>query len=418
MDFLSSLPTLSLLLLAVIASMAVWFVGPGYSSVSVNHSPTILTSTGIFGTFLGVALGLLHFDTNDIQASVPALIDGLKTAFWTSIAGLAGALLVKFRHLTAVVKQSKVVEQYKAATVTDLANLLGSIDDSLKNADSNGLRAEVQLLREAQALQSQTLAQSLERYQSEMTEANTKALIAALELVMKDFNSQINTQYGDNFKELNQAVGKMLLWQENYKVELEALLNTQRTNGDLLDKASGAYEKMVQHSEVFSRVSNSLGTMLDALQSQSQGLDAYLTQLATVAEKASEGLPKLAGRVDTLTSQLAASVVDNQRQVGDFMGASAKALQETSLEINRSLSSSLEDAQRGLHERVEKMIERTEQQVNRLDDAMEDELTKALSTFGYQLSSLSEKFVQDYSPLTEKLQALVQFVEDERSSVK
>jgi len=235
---------------------------------------------------------------------------------------------------------------------------------------------------------------------------------------MKDFNSQINTQYGDNFKELNKAVGKMLLWQENYKVELEALLNTQRTNGDLLDKASGAYEKMVQHSEVFSRVSDSLGTMLDALQSQSQGLDAYLTQLANVAEKASEGLPKLAGRVDTLTSQLANSVVENQRQVSDFMGASAKALQETSLDINRTMSSSLEDAQRGLHERVEKMIERTEQQVNRLDDAMEDELTKALSTFGYQLSSLSEKFVQDYSPLTEKLQALVQLVDDEATSVK
>ncbi len=417
MEFISQLPTLTLLLMAIILLMAAWFAGPGYSAVSVNHSPTILTSTGIFGTFLGVALGLLNFDTSDIQASVPALIDGLKTAFWTSIAGLAGALGVKFRHLTSVVRQSKVTEQYKAATVTDLANLLGSINDSLGDVRSDGLRREIQDLRKEQQQQSEQLREELGNYQVSMTEANTQALIGALETVMKDFNTQINTQYGENFKELNVAVGKMLVWQENYKVELEALLATQRTNGDLLDKASGAYEKLVQHSEIFSTVSESLGTMLDALQLQSEGLDAYLTQLATVAGKASEGLPKLEGRVDALTTQLATSVNENQKQVTEFMTRSATDLQTTSLAINTTLAETLEGAQRGLHERVEKMIERTEQQVSRLDDAMEDELTKALTTFGYQLSSLSEKFVQDYTPLTERLKELVHVLENERAEL-
>jgi len=52
-----------------------------------------------------------------------------------------------------------------------------------------------------------------------------------------------------------------------------------------------------------------------------------------------------------------------------------------------------------------------------LDDAMEDELTKALTTFGYQLSSLSEKFVQDYTPLTERLKELVHVLENERAEL-
>jgi hypothetical protein len=39
---------------------------------------------------------------------------------------------------------------------------------------------------------------------------------------------------------------------------------------------------------------------------------------------------------------------------------------------------------------------------------MEEELVKALKTFGYQLTSLSEKFVSDYSPLTDKLAAVLQ----------
>ena len=36
---------------------------------------------GIFGCFLGISLGLMKFNTTDVQGSVPALVDGIKTAF-------------------------------------------------------------------------------------------------------------------------------------------------------------------------------------------------------------------------------------------------------------------------------------------------------------------------------------------------
>ncbi|WP_166484973.1 hypothetical protein [Nitrosomonas eutropha] len=45
------------------------------------YDPTILTTTGIFATFFGIALGLADFDAANIQASIPALLAGLKTAF-------------------------------------------------------------------------------------------------------------------------------------------------------------------------------------------------------------------------------------------------------------------------------------------------------------------------------------------------
>jgi hypothetical protein len=66
-----------------------------YNEKAVSFGPTILTTLGIFATFLGIALGLSEFDANNIQASVPALLGGLKTAFWASVAGVGGALLLK-----------------------------------------------------------------------------------------------------------------------------------------------------------------------------------------------------------------------------------------------------------------------------------------------------------------------------------
>jgi ribosomal 50S subunit-associated protein YjgA (DUF615 family) len=47
---------------------------------------------------------------------------------------------------------------------------------------------------------------------------------------------------------------------------------------------------------------------------------------------------------------------------------------------------------------------------------MEEELNKALKSFGMQLTALSEKFVSDYSPLTQKLQDVVKLAEDFKSS--
>ncbi|EJF06839.1 hypothetical protein ThvES_00010870 [Thiovulum sp. ES] len=43
---------------------------------------------GILGTFFGIIAGLWEFDSTNIEASVPPLLDGLKTAFLTSFFGM------------------------------------------------------------------------------------------------------------------------------------------------------------------------------------------------------------------------------------------------------------------------------------------------------------------------------------------
>jgi len=45
----------------------------------------IIISTGVLGTFVGILIGLWSFDTMNIEKSVPTLLEGLKTAFITSL---------------------------------------------------------------------------------------------------------------------------------------------------------------------------------------------------------------------------------------------------------------------------------------------------------------------------------------------
>ena len=53
----------------------------------------------------------------------------------------------------------------------------------------------------------------------------------------------------------------------------------------------------------------------------------------------------------------------------------------------------------------------SKEHIDLLDEALRVELTKALEVLGRQLATLSEKFVSDYKPLTEKLSKIVRIAE-------
>ena len=49
----------------------------------IESLPSMISTLGVLGTFGGITLGLLFFDTNNLNVSIPLLLSGLKTAFFT-----------------------------------------------------------------------------------------------------------------------------------------------------------------------------------------------------------------------------------------------------------------------------------------------------------------------------------------------
>mgnify|MGYP003548768949 FL=1 len=45
----------------------------------IEQIPSLVSTLGVLGTFFGITIGLLDFNSNDLQASIPKLLDGLKT---------------------------------------------------------------------------------------------------------------------------------------------------------------------------------------------------------------------------------------------------------------------------------------------------------------------------------------------------
>ncbi len=399
----------TLLLIGVIVILTLYFQIFRYSSRTAESAPTILTSIGIFGTFLGVALGLTDFDTTRLQESVPQLLSGLKTAFWSSIAGLLGALTIKFRAVLDVTKNEE--HHQHTASIDDLNDALGKIHVALNGDGKRTLVNELAMARVEQKRQFDDLTGAMERYQTRMVEANTQALINALEVVMRDFNTKIDEQYGDNFKRLNESVGKMLEWQQQYKEQLNDLATNQERIGQSMVSATSAFEKMVGHAESFNGISESLGGMLTGLNTQRDVLNQHLSGLAKLVSDAAHGLPQLEDRMAFLTTGLAENLEVYTARMETLLKSTGERIGHTTQVLTKDLQQAYSGAFSELDKKIIQSLTSTDKQIAKLDAALEQELNKSLKTMGQQLAALSEKFVQDYGPLTERLQSLISLAE-------
>lgn len=60
----------------------------------IEQLPAFISTLGVLGTFIGITMGLMHFNESDLDSSIPELLSGLKTAFLTSIFGMIGSLVL------------------------------------------------------------------------------------------------------------------------------------------------------------------------------------------------------------------------------------------------------------------------------------------------------------------------------------
>jgi len=75
---------------------------------------------------------------------------------------------------------------------------------------------------------------------------------------------------------------------------------------------------------------------------------------------------------------------------------------------HEQLTATFQAASASLDAHLRQATEDSKQHVALLDKALEEELRRAIESLGRQLTALSQKFVQDYTPLTVQLQRVLQ----------
>ena len=375
---------------------------------TLNTIANTVVSLGILGTFTGIFLGLINFDVTNISASVPQLLTGLKTAFLTSIAGLISSLILKSFPQVYGIQIPKSDSKKDEANIETMINLLSRIEKSIAGEGETTLVTQVQKLRTSNADRLDKLDKSINDFAEKMVADSTQSLIEALTQVMRDFNTQINEQFGDNFKQLNDAVGKMLDWQIEYAGRVESMTDQFQKTLDGIVECERVLTSLSNKAAVYQDTSTKLHELLN-------NLNTNLVAINEMSQNAKSAFPTIQKQIQELTEHFSSAVQSAVRENNRMFETQKTAID---YQINamttsyQQLGNQQQKLITELNSRIEKLMkdnaDRITDQLKNLDNELAEELNKALTSLGSQLTSLSNKFVEDYTPLTKELQKLVQ----------
>jgi methyl-accepting chemotaxis protein len=401
----SDIPTMCFIVINI--GLTYYFGFAKFDRFAVSHGPEVLTTVGILGCFLSIALALLHFDATNVSDSVPHLLEGVRTAFWASVSGVAGSLVLRYRHYTRRTPIPQTEGTPKSATLDDVVAATQALQRSLSGTEEGSLLSQLKLMRQEQGDELRSLRSSFDTFAKRTSEDGSKALIEALKEVIRDFNTKIGEQFGENFRHLNAAVEKLVVWQQQYKDELDKLQTLQKDSAEDLRNASIGLGVLMERASGFAATAAALETTLRGLAQQHEMIEQSQHSLVEVLLQMKDVTPQFSRKVEEMTESMKQGVAKIQAEVSDVVRNLGTQMQSSSSEMKQLLTDTLRKSQTDVNDSLTRSMEAVRQSVVALDKGLQEELNKSLESLGRQLASLSEKFVADYTPLTDRLREVV-----------
>ena len=204
----------------------------------VEYFPTFISTLGVLGTFFGITMGLMAFDTTDLDKSIPGLLDGLKTAFFTSLAGMIGSMI-----LSAFIGRK---QDEKEGGISDINQAAGTICQAVKQmSDLNKSTIE-------------KLASQMEEQ-----EKDRKAFYSTMGSVMESVK-KTQASISESLLSINKS-------QSAVESEMHSVVINQRSQNEVLFEATGS-------------MINSIGRLEENSTTQTSHLAATQKSIVEIAE--------------------------------------------------------------------------------------------------------------------------------------
>ncbi|MBT7092623.1 MAG: hypothetical protein HN936_05220, partial [Bacteroidetes bacterium] len=209
-------------------------------------------------------------------------------------------------------------------TATESMSKIAS-EDSIKN-----FRIEVheEQLKSRTFLESQFAEtnKSLEKAIDVLSRGATEEIIKALETVIQDFNQNLTEQFGDNFKQLNEAIVALLTWQQQFKEIVENDYRMLEQIRESLKGSSEVIETIASRNKEVVSVYEQLSSLINVYDNQVEILNKQLDEFSKIGENASKSFDLLNSRFETV-----------QTSLGEQSEIISKLTSEISLKLPESL---------------------------------------------------------------------------------
>ena len=338
---------------------------------------SIIISIGICGTFIGICFSLFVFDSQNIEKSIPDLLGGLKLAFLTSIIGMFVSIVLSHKEnslsklesqshssetkiLKSILKTNtetngvliqisesmeksnlKIIDQL-VSTKSSILSCLKPILDEQKTTNNLfiAFKDKVEIINDNMLQSSENIDQhfnkihiSLKQALEELSKGATEVVVTALKQVIADFNNNLKEQFGSNFKQLNEAVYKMIEWQENYKLTIIQVEKSLQNIQAQIEYNSSWIENFSEDYKKISKVHQDLREIITTNQHQIESLENGLNSL----HKAGKGAELVVKSMENFSSKIRSAIEEQSTALNN----QSDSLRTQSENLKKELESSL-----------------------------------------------------------------------------
>ncbi|QXO19041.1 hypothetical protein [Vibrio ostreae] len=432
-----------LILFLLIAS--VFFAYQGKAKGFTASTTNLLTSLGILGTFAGIVVGLMNFNPSDIDGSIESLLAGLKTAFLTSLVGMAGSICYKailgllpkpdeqiaqgvgpdeiYSVMSAQLKSSNellaaIKGDEDSSLTSQIKNLRIDINDGNKSFNNHWDAASNQ----REKFQSH-LWEKMDEFGNLLSKSATEQVINALKEVIVEFNDKLTEQFGENFKRLDESVKKLVDWQENYRYQLEDMAIKYQLGVDAISSTEKSLASINERAESIPVTMEKLHQVMELGHGQVTELEHRLEAFKDLRDKAVEAMPQIREHVDNTISVISESVKAASNHYDSMLAESQKVIEHFSDTANQSVEKLRTNIEGGAERVSNQLIESSHSLSGKLAEAsseIQDQVgtaTGGLSNVTNHLTSTTESIRQhledSISELNAQLRVLVADIKDD-----
>lgn len=346
----------------------------------IAFSNTAVT-LGVLGTFVGLLVGLMGFDVQNISASIPVLLEGLKTAFITSVAGMICGLALRvadwwpskrgagetkaettLEYLQALDMKS-VVDSTKAALASIQRGICGEDTDS-------SLLNQMKLMRQTLTDEMKALNTSFKQFTERQANDNTKAIMEALERVLSEFKVAIEENLSESFHDFSEACIHLCQWQSEHKGEIEQVHSALNESIRVMEGNKDLLAELTKGQQALAGTAGRLDARLDELRAHTHALESLRDQW-----------PRLLNDIQS-------NIRNMLLQVGN-----------TTSDMQRNLSQMVSQ----FSQNVENVMSRIEQSHNRLDERVQVIVSASTSALEQAVTKSHETLVKEFDDLMKNL---------------
>ncbi len=283
---------------------------PGHAQLA-ELIPSLLTSLGILGTFLGLMEGLTSVNFTNAEgtlSSIPVLLGGMRFAFATSVMGIACSLMFNMANRIASGHASRALTSFEEAfyelamprPLDSEVQMLISRQDEEERMNRLAQTIGDQVAASLEMALSHTMG-PLNRTMDQYVRGATQEQAEAMRAIVNQFFQQMNASVGGQLGALSDTINAVNQGQMQTQKNLQNTLNTTQTmleNARMMQLVSNDISKGLKD------MSQQLGEQLAQQDERLANAEQASQQLAKQLTSLSDSLARMQQAVDRLTGEL------------------------------------------------------------------------------------------------------------------